>query len=150
MKRCPTCQETKPLDLFWKGQYLCIPCQKEKQRNVWKSRSPKMRLSQHLKYKYGISHADFMEQWGQQQGRCCICAGELPDLMVYESRRRGYAIDHNHETKEFRGILCLSCNSMLGMAKESPEVLEEAARYLRAKGNYASWKMSKTEQNGGQ
>ena len=56
--------------------------------------------------------------------------------MVYENRRRGYAIDHNHETGEFRGILCINCNSMLGMAKDSPRILAKAIGYLEANGFY--------------
>jgi uncharacterized Zn finger protein (UPF0148 family) len=67
MKRCPVCETEKDLDQFWKGQYLCIPCQKHKQKNSWESRSPKKRLEQHLKYKYGVTHQQFMEAWQQQK-----------------------------------------------------------------------------------
>jgi hypothetical protein len=56
--------------------------------------------------------------------------------MVYENRRRGYAIDHNHETGDFRGILCLKCNTLLGMARESLTILENAAKYLVERGAY--------------
>jgi hypothetical protein len=64
---------------------------------------------------------------------------QLPDLMTYENRKRGYAIDHNHETGDFRGILCLQCNSMLGMAKESVQILDSAAQYLKNRGSYAGF-----------
>jgi hypothetical protein len=57
--------------------------------------------------------------------------------MVYENRRRGYAIDHNHETGKFRGILCLKCNSLLGMAGDSARVLAKAIGYLEKNGSYA-------------
>jgi uncharacterized Zn finger protein (UPF0148 family) len=135
-KHCPTCKTDKPLDRFWKGQYLCIDCQKIKQKTVWQSRSPKKRLEQHLKYKYGITHAEFSKAWDEQNGCCAICKQELPDLMTYENRRRGYAIDHNHETSEFRGILCINCNSVLGLARDSIEVLQSAIVYLQSKGSY--------------
>ena len=138
MKACPVCAISKPLDRYWKGQYCCIDCQKEKQKNSWGSRSPKKRLEQHLKYKYGVTHAEFSQQWDEQGGCCAICRDELPDLMTYENRRRGYAIDHNHDTGEFRGILCLKCNSLLGMAKDSTDVLKKAIEYLDAKGSYAA------------
>lgn len=78
-----------------------------------------------------------MEAWHAQQGCCAICQVELPDLMVYENRRRGYAIDHNHETGDFRGILCLKCNSLLGMACDSIDVLMAAISYLENRGSYA-------------
>ena len=136
MKTCPVCQVDKADNQYWKGQYLCITCQKDKQKTNWASRSPQKRLEQHLKYKYGVTHAEFMSAWESQNGCCAICASELPDLMVYENRKRGYAIDHNHKTGEFRGILCLMCNTLLGMAKDSVEILNSAMDYLNKKGSY--------------
>ena len=58
--------------------------------------------------------------------------------MTYDNRRRGYAIDHNHETGAFRGVLCLKCNSLLGMASDSVDVLYAAVKYLKARGSYAA------------
>ena len=136
MKTCPVCQIDKEETQYWKGQYLCIPCQKDKQKTHWQSRAPKKRLEQHLKYKYGVTHAEFMEHWENQKGCCAICSVELPDLMTYENRKRGYAIDHNHDTGKFRGILCLMCNTLLGMAKDSAETLASAIEYLNKNGSY--------------
>jgi len=136
MKHCPVCKSDKELSQFWKGQYCCIDCQKVKQKTVWASRTPKKRLEQHLKYKYGVSHQEFMDAWQKQSGCCAICSETLPDLMVYENRRRGYAIDHNHETGDFRGILCLNCNSLLGMARDSKRILQKAINYLDNNGSY--------------
>jgi hypothetical protein len=136
MKHCSVCETDKDLDQFWKGQYLCISCQKHKQKNSWGSRTPKKRLEQHLKYKYGITHQQFTNSWEEQKGCCAVCEEELPDLMAYENRRRMYAIDHNHETGAFRGILCLNCNTLLGMAKDSTKVLQKAIDYLNSKGSY--------------
>ena len=136
-KYCKTCDATKPIEDFWKGQYSCIPCSKHMQKTRWGSRTPLKRLEQHLKYKYGISHAEFSKAWNDQAGKCVICKIELPDLMVYDNRRRGYAIDHNHETGKFRGILCLKCNSLLGMASDSTDVLNSAIDYLTTRGSYA-------------
>ena len=136
-KFCPGCKTEKavPSD-FWKGQSQCIACSKEKQKTAWSSRTPKKRLEQHLKYKYDLTIKQLVDALEAQTGGCAICCDPLPDLMVYENRRRGYAIDHNHETGEFRGILCLPCNSMLGMAKDNASLLEKAASYLKARGSY--------------
>lgn len=137
MKKCPVCTIDKNEDQYWKGQYLCISCQKDKQKNYWGSRTPKKRLEQHLKFKYKMEYQDFLDMWFTQDGCCAICSTQLPDLMVYENRRRGYAVDHNHETMEVRGILCLKCNSLLGMANDNPAVLEKAITYLQCRGSYA-------------
>jgi hypothetical protein len=136
-KVCPVCLVDKSQDQYWKGQYLCIECQKFKQKHSWESRTPEKRLEQHLKYKYGVTHEAFMQRWQQQNGCCEICNSNLPDLMSYEKRRRAYAIDHNHETGEFRGILCVKCNSLLGMANDSEVILQSAITYLRKNGTYA-------------
>ncbi len=136
MKTCPTCHVKKQETEFWKGQCYCIPCHKEKQKTEWKSRTPAKRLEQHLKYKYGITSAKFLKVWNEQKGACAICLDALPALMSYENRRRGYAIDHNHETGQFRGILCVNCNTLLGMAKDSKKVLSNAISYLENKGSY--------------
>lgn len=137
-KYCKKCDSEKPIEEFWKNQCSCIVCHKYMQKTHWKSRTPLKRLEQHLKYKYGISHAEFLKAWDAQSGNCAICEIELPDLMVYDNRRRGYAIDHNHETGQFRGILCLKCNSLLGMASDSADVLKSAIKYLTARGSYAA------------
>ena len=138
MKICPSCSVEKPLTDYWKGQHSCVDCSKWKQKNYWNSRTPQKRLEQHLKYKYGISPEVFLKAWDDQRGNCAICKDTLPDLMTYENRRRGYAIDHNHDTGEFRGILCTECNTLLGMSGDSPEILKEAIRYLETKGDYSS------------
>lgn len=136
MKLCPVCEETKSLEEYWKGQSACIVCMKHKQKNYWNSRTPKKRLEQHLKYKYGITPEQFLAAWEDQSGCCAICSETLPDLLVYENRRRGYAIDHNHDTGEFRGILCLHCNTLLGMAGDNPDILTRAIKYLETRGAY--------------
>jgi len=143
MKTCPNCKVDKALDEYWKNQSSCIECMKWKQKNYWGSRTPQKRLEQHLKYKYGISPEQFLETWDKQEGSCAICKDALPDLLTYESRRRGYAIDHNHDTGEFRGILCLECNTLLGMAGDSPDILKDAIAYLETNGNYAELAASK-------
>lgn len=42
----------------------------------------------------------------------------------------GWYLDHDHETKTFRGILCLHCNSLLGYARDNCEILMGAIEYL--------------------
>ena len=136
MKRCSGCKSAKPLDSFWKGQTLCIDCAKCRQKTRWSSRTPKKRLEQHLKYKYSLTIDELNQALKDQKNGCAICEEVLPDLLVYNNRRRGYAIDHNHETGQFRGILCLKCNSMLGMAQDSQDILEKASAYLQKRGSY--------------
>lgn len=147
MKVCPNCSVEKELSSYWKNQSCCIECSKWKQKNSWESRTPKKRLEQHLKYKYGVDFATFLAAWADQKGNCAICTDALPDLLSYENRRRGYAVDHNHETGEFRGILCLECNTLLGMAGDNPDILKSAIKYLVKNGNYSTMAAAKKKKS---
>lgn len=61
-----------------------------------------------------------------QGGRCQSCkdpggvVGELAPLVV----------DHDHVTGMVRGLLCNSCNKMLGFARDKIERLRMAIEYL--------------------
>lgn len=74
-----------------------------------------------LRNRYGLTAKQFDDMVQAQGGRCAICRAE-PDGRLH--------VDHCHDTKVVRGLLCGFCNRMLGMAKDSPEVLRRAADYL--------------------
>jgi len=57
-----------------------------------------------------------------QEGKCAIC---LNDLTEAEAK-----LDHCHKRLVSRGILCHSCNILLGMAKDNIEILTRAIKYL--------------------
>ena len=62
-------------------------------------------------------------QIARQNNRCAICKqpfiGRIPDL------------DHNHDTKQLRGVLCRYCNNGIGLLQDNPDILDSAALYLR-------------------
>jgi hypothetical protein len=74
-----------------------------------------------LKARYGITPEHYQEMLDAQRGVCLIC-GQLP--------KRGFHVDHNHRTKEPRGLLCSACNTAIGLLQESPKRLRAAAIYL--------------------
>ena len=51
----------------------------------------------------------------------CECCGKVP---------RFWVIDHDHETDEFRGHVCKSCNNAIGLLGDSLEGVMKAVRYL--------------------
>lgn len=73
----------------------------------------------HLLTKYGIDAHEVEELVADQAGLCAIC-------------RSGPAVqvDHNHETRFVRGVLCGGCNAGLGQLKEDPEIIRRAIVYL--------------------
>jgi len=73
------------------------------------------------KYKrlYGITFGEFQDMVEQQHGRCKICH-EATKLYT----------DHDHQTGKVRGLLCMNCNSAIGLLKEKPLLLMRAVLYL--------------------
>ena len=57
-------------------------------------------------------------------GVCGICETPKP------SHKRKFTLDHDHETKRFRGIVCGHCNSAMGMTKDSPDLLRLMADWI--------------------
>lgn len=44
------------------------------------------------------------------------------------------ALDHDHVTMQFRGVLCRACNTALGCANDDPALLRKLADYLESGG----------------
>jgi len=78
--------------------------------------------------RYNITPEQLVDKYERQEKCCAICHDEVA---LSES-----AIDHNHHTGEFRGVLCKQCNRALGMFKDSTVVLRSAVEYLEAFGSY--------------
>ncbi len=62
-------------------------------------------------------------------GHCEICNRTIPSSTEWH-------LDHNHKTKKFRGILCPTCNPMLGYAQDNQATLRKGAEYLRQKESF--------------
>lgn len=63
----------------------------------------------------------------RQNDRCLCCHGDLP---FGEARGKQYVVDHDHKTGKVRGLLCPTCNRVLGLAKECGATLYQMAAYL--------------------
>ena len=78
-----------------------------------------------LKRKYGITQAQYEEMVKKQNGRCAICKTDKPG-----GAGKKLHVDHEHGTKRVRGLLCVSCNLILGYAHGSTKTLLAAFDYL--------------------
>ena len=82
------------------------------------------------KSKYGISYDDYLNIYKRQNGKCAICG------MTEKDNGKDLALDHCHNTGIVRGLLCWSCNLMLGYAKDNAYILNNAILYLKDVENY--------------
>lgn len=76
-----------------------------------------------LRKKYGLTPEKWMEIFESQGSRCRLCK-------CTEPRGGRWTVDHDHWLGHVRGILCVHCNAMLGLAEDKPELLAAAQWYL--------------------
>lgn len=79
---------------------------------------------QSIQKTYNITFEEYLQMFENQEHKCDICKKEL-DLYSQFTH-----LDHCHESEKVRGILCNSCNRLLGSAKDNISVLKEAINYL--------------------
>lgn len=84
---------------------------------------------QRLKMTYGITLEEYKELFDSQHGRCIICGRESNDC-----GKHGLVVDHCHNSKKIRGLLCSCCNTALGQLKDNVSFLENAIKYLKERG----------------
>lgn len=74
--------------------------------------------------KYGISLTTYEKMEAGQNGLCAICQ------RTCKTGRR-LAVDHDHNTKKVRALLCTKCNTAIGSFDHDPSLLVSAIRYLK-------------------
>ena len=71
--------------------------------------------------RYNLNRNEQLKWWEASKRRCGCCRKELEMF----NAGKGGAIDHDHETGEVRGVLCISCNRAMNV-----DFLEQAHIYL--------------------
>jgi hypothetical protein len=72
-----------------------------------------------LKVRYGITSLEFDSLLESQNGGCAICG-----------IKKNLVIDHCHNTKIVRGILCKICNFVIGWYGDDSKRVEQVINYL--------------------
>lgn len=77
-----------------------------------------------LKFNYGLTPEAFYSMLSKQDGVCAICG------KADWGRKTPY-IDHDHgPRKTIRGILCVRCNTALGMIRDNIKTAKSMVAYL--------------------
>lgn len=74
--------------------------------------------------KYNLSKERYMEILKSQSNKCVLCERSFLNEVKPH-------IDHCHETRIVRGILCAQCNTGFGLFKEDEAIFERAIAYSR-------------------
>lgn len=116
IKRCTECDNLKSLTEFHRDSKSrdgrkgkCKDCRKEGRRPT---------KDYEEKYK-NFSKRKKLKMLNEQAGKCKIC-----------NKKHKLVIDHCHTTDDVRGLLCNNCNTGLGLFKDSPSKLLNAAKYI--------------------
>jgi hypothetical protein len=120
------------VDYRMKSNRLCVECLRVRKR-IWKKhnvdKKSKHEKNAVYKRKYGITVDQYNELYQRQEGKCLIC-NEF-ETSIYKGKSRLLAIDHDHKTGKFRGLLCSGCNMGLGSFKDNADLLWKARKYLK-------------------
>ena len=119
---CLTCNDYLHPDFFGKRK---IDSQKEGHRFTayCTKHGKEYNQRQRLHNVYGISTKEYNEMLDFQDHLCFICHRS--------DHSYRFAVDHNHETGEIRGLLCNKCNSgILGWLQDDIEAIKRAISYL--------------------
>jgi hypothetical protein len=78
---------------------------------------------------YGITEEDYNQLLLEQNNRCKICGRHQSEF------KRSLAVDHCHDTKKIRGLLCHHCNQGIGEFFENILIMEKAINYIKESSN---------------
>ena len=96
---------------------LCIPCAVK--RNDEHPKTKDWKTDYQTKKRYGVD-VEIYKQRMSSANSCEIC-----------SSTKELCYDHDHDTMEFRGVLCRSCNRSLGQLGDNLEGIMKVVNYLK-------------------
>lgn len=145
LKTCPKCQAAKPLSDYHKSkstvtglQVYCKACgaaryDEWRRKNLKKMAEDQKRRRRadperfkdyERKGRYGLEPGEYAALLKAQGGVCAICG------RIDSNGRGSFHVDHCHDLKHVRGLLCHGCNVSIGHFQHDTAVLEAAINYL--------------------
>jgi len=91
---------------------------------LWNQNNPERRkiIRNRHKWKKLEMDPDIAQTVYESSDNCVICGVHV------EGKNKH--LDHNHENKKVRDILCYRCNTVIGLAEEDIKLLNKAKAYL--------------------
>ena len=79
-----------------------------KRKKLWYKKNKERVRDYGLKRDFNLTPEQYDELYIAQQGCCAICGRHQSEFKI------GLSVDHNHNSKQIRGLLCQQCNTALG------------------------------------
>lgn len=133
---CNKCNQDKPKSDFYKEsgnvrgyRYTCKKCELPARQKYAKHPANVKRATENRrrwvrKNLYFFPQELYEKRLAEQGNVCAICGTDSP------GGRGQFHADHDHKTKQPRGVLCHNCNVALGNFQDNPEILRAAIEYL--------------------
>lgn len=113
--------------------YKDLEAQRKRKRAYARDRraaDPTYGKAAHLKHKYGLQLEDYEAMYAAHPG-CRICLRPLELYPSKPSQEDRACVDHCHTTGVVRGLLCVACNTGIGMFRDDPDIMSRAIEYLK-------------------
>lgn len=151
-KLCYVCKQVKSVELFSYANNstgednraaYCMDCSsrltpREKTAIVTKlwrirhrERHVKAHKNQSLIKAYGISYEEYEILLQNQSGVCAVCGEPPSSITAKTGETRALCVDHDHQTRKVRALLCHSCNTLLGHIEANPQRIQLLLTYLK-------------------
>lgn len=109
-----------------KQKRTCLDCRRSyAKKHYHENVSEYEKRSRHLNSVFNITVEEYEDILTSQNGTCAICQ---------KSERisgRHLAVDHCHDSKQIRGLLCAMCNTAIGKLGDSTILIKRALEYVQ-------------------
>lgn len=105
------------------GYVTCVDCREKRTTVAFRQRA----AARQRRINTGVTAEQYAALLKTQDSRCAICGVAAPD-----APRKTLCADHDHATGMPRGLLCIRCNSGLGLLRDDEHLLSKAIDYLRS------------------
>lgn len=123
---CACCNTKKEISNYSVSQLktksnICFDCRKKK--------NERYHLKNSISREFYMTRPMYDEMLKSQNYVCKICKNK--ETATFNNKVKRLSVDHCHETKKIRGILCQTCNAGIGHFKNSIALFYEAINYLK-------------------
>jgi len=109
-------RKTEKRDIDWNNQL-----EVNKYRRKLYYRHQEKRKEKNLR-KYDLTLKEFKEMCKEQEYKCLCCNKDM--------KNKKFMVDHDHITSAIRGLICLQCNTGIGLLGDNLNGLNNAVIYL--------------------